>query len=118
MLWPASSLSALAVVKYATRFTEVRPLPSAQAVVIAIGALPMAGPLVASVKLTVPGEAVTVSDSPKTALKFTVGWLELNWAQEAGVTAISSAKTPKINQALCFVCISPQKDASRAIILS
>src|SRR5438445_10584308 len=78
----------------------------------------MAGPLVASVKLTVPGEAVTVSDSPKTALKFTVGWLELNWAQEAGVTAISSAKTPKINQALCFVCISPQGVLSRVIIFS
>src|SRR2546426_6484260 len=32
----------------------------------------MAGPFVASAKLTVPGEAVTVSDSPKTAFMFTV----------------------------------------------
>ena len=96
----------------------VRLLPSAQAVVIATGTLPVEGPLAASVKLTVPGEAVTVSDSPRTAFKFTVAWLELTWAQEAGVTAISSAKTPKINQALCFVCISTQKSASKAVILS
>jgi hypothetical protein len=71
--------AAVALEKYPTRVTAVRPPLKTQEVVIATGDDPVATPPLTKGMVTVLGVAATVSDSVRVALRATVAVLEFNW---------------------------------------
>jgi hypothetical protein len=71
--------AAVALEKYPTSVTAVRPPLKTQEVVMATGDDPVAIPPLTKGIVTVLGVAATVSDSVRVALKATVAVLEFNW---------------------------------------
>src|ERR1043166_1655875 len=88
----------------------VRVLPRAHVVVTVMLELPFAVPFGTNVKFTVAGAAATVSDSARTAFRFTLATLELSCAREAGEKAAASASPPTIIQAFRKFFMTPPFD--------